>query len=111
VNATRSYETGQDGVPLIADDADVSAIAAHAARFAIDTLIGRDPSLFPNSVYAIGLGAGSVFTQPFETYPIEVGLPLMTEPKQELSHEEMATEIANVLKLFKAKSDEAAAAP
>jgi len=111
VKATRSYETGQNGVPLIADDADVSAIAAHGARFAIDTLIGRNPSLFPNSVYAIGLGAGSVFTQPFETYPIEVGPPLPTEPKQELPPEEMAAEIANVLKLFKVKSDEAAAAP
>ncbi len=111
VKGTRSYETGQDGVPLIADDADVSTIAAHAARFAIDTLIGRDPSLFPNSVYAIGLGAGSVFSQPFETYPIEVGPPLPTEPKEELSPEDMAAEIANVFKLFKAKSDEAAAAP
>lgn len=110
VKATRSYETGRDGVPLIADDADVSAIAAHAARFAIDTLIGRIPSLFPNSVYAIGLGAGSVFTQPFETYPIEVGPPLVIAPKQELSSEEMAAEIANVLRLFKAKSDETAAA-
>jgi sulfur-carrier protein adenylyltransferase/sulfurtransferase len=110
VRATRSYETGQDGAPLIADDADVSAIAAHAARFAIDTLIGRDPSLFPNSVYAVGLGAGSVFTQPFETYPIEVGPPLATAPKRESSPEEMTAEIANVLKLFKAKTDEAAAA-
>jgi hypothetical protein len=110
VKATRSYETGQDGAPLIADDADVSAIAAHAARFVIDTLIGRDPSLFPNSVYAVGLGAGSVFTQPFETYPIEVGPPLVTAPKQELSPEEMTAEMANVLKLFKAKTDEAAAA-
>jgi sulfur-carrier protein adenylyltransferase/sulfurtransferase len=110
VRSTRSYETGRDGVPLIADDADVSVIAAHAARFAIDTLIGRDPSLFPNSVYAIGLGVGSVFTQPFETYPIEVGPPLPKEPKQELSSEDVAVEIANVLKLFKAKSDEAAAA-
>ena len=39
-----------------------------------------------------------------------VGPPLPKEPKQELSSEDVAVEIANVLKLFKAKSDEAAAA-
>jgi len=109
LRSTRSYETGRDGVPLIADDADVCVIAAHAARFAIDALIGRDPSLFPNSVYAIGLAAGSVFTQPFETYPIEVGPPLPKETKVELSRDDMAAEMGNVLKLFKEKSDEAAA--
>ena len=48
------YETEIDGVPTIADDADVSAIASHAARLAIDTAIPRDPSIFPHSVYLIG---------------------------------------------------------
>jgi sulfur-carrier protein adenylyltransferase/sulfurtransferase len=111
IRSTRSYETGLDGVPLIADDADVSAIAAHTARLAIDTLIGRDPSLFPNSVYAIGLGVGSVFTQPFDTSPIEVGPPPEAEPKEQLSPDATAAEFAKILELFKARTNEAAATP
>lgn len=111
VRSTRSYETGQDGVPLIADDADVSAIAAHAARLAIDTLLGRDPSLFPNSVYAIGLGVGSVFTQPFETFPIEVGQPPPAEPKAQLSSDAIAAEIAKIVELIEARTNEAVTAP
>ena len=111
VRSTRSYETGQDGTPLIADDADVSAIAAHAARLAIDTLLGRDPSLFPNSVYAIGLGIGSVFTQPFETFPIDVGPPPPAEPMKQLSPDAVAAEIAKIVELFEARTNETAAAP
>lgn len=110
VRSTRSYATGGDGAPLIADDADVSVIAAHAARFGIDLLIGREPSLFPNSVYVIGLGPGSVFTQPFETFPIEVGAPLAAKLKEELSPEANAEEIAKVVELIRARKNEAKAA-
>jgi molybdopterin/thiamine biosynthesis adenylyltransferase len=110
VGVSRSYETGGEGGPLIADDADVSAIAAHAARFAIDLLI-RDTSLFPNSVYAIGLAVGSVFTQPFDTRPIDVG-PRPAEPtRQQLSEQETAAEVERIIELFKARADEVAAAP
>jgi len=110
VRSIRSYETGQDGPPLIADDADVSVIAAHAARLAIDTLIGREPSLFPNSVYAIGLGVGSVFTQPFHTFPIEVGPAPLVEPQEELSAEAKAAEFDKIVKLFEALANETASA-
>lgn len=58
-----------DQTPLIADDADVSVIAGHLARLAIDTL--RDGgSQFPVPAYAIGLGEGWIFTAPFDTHPI-----------------------------------------
>jgi hypothetical protein len=106
----RSYETGGDGAPLIADDADVSAIAAHAARLAIDTMLGRDPSLFPHSVYAIGLGVGSVFTQPFETFPIEVGSAPEVEPKKQLAPDVEAAEIERLVGLFKARSNDSSSA-
>ena len=108
---TRRYEDGAEETPLIADDADVSAIAAHAARLAIDALIAREPSLFPNSVYAIGLGVGSVFNQPFETFPIEVGSPPEAEPQEQLSPDENAAEIGKILELLKALTDETAADP
>jgi len=106
VRSSRSYATGGDGPPLIADDADVSVIAAHAARLAIDTLIGREPSLFPHSVYAIGLGIGSVFSQPFETWPIELGPPPESQPLVQLSPDEVAGEIAAIVDLYKALAHE-----
>src|SRR6185295_12585117 len=45
---------GSGDMPAIADDADVSAIAAHACRLAIDTLLDPENSEFPYSVYMIG---------------------------------------------------------
>jgi hypothetical protein len=108
VRSRRSCETAAAGIPLIADDADVSVIAAHAARFAIDTLLSRDPSLFPHSVYAIGLGVGSVFTQPFETYPIEVGAAQPDVRKGALSQEEAAAEVAKLIQLIEARTHEVA---
>ena len=110
VRSRRGYETGSEGAPLIADDADVSAIAAHAARLAIDVLIERDPSLFPHSVYAIGLGVGSVFDQPFRTFPIEVGEPPLSEPAPELTPDEVTDEFARLMKLIKDRANEASAA-
>jgi hypothetical protein len=74
------YETEGDEAPMIADDADVTAIAAHAARLAIDTLIPRVPSMFPVSVYMIGLSERWAFQQPFDTRPIDVGLAAALPP-------------------------------
>jgi len=72
---------GGPGAPAIADDADVAVIAAHATRVAIDMLIPRDPSTFPNSVYMVGLAKHWIFDQPFETHPIDVGAPGALEPE------------------------------
>lgn len=103
--ATTDYGGGE-GVPAIADDADVTVIAAHAARLGIDTLIPRALSLFPNSVYLVGLAPGWIFDQPFETYPIDVGPPPPTaEP--EVETEEMSEELARVLRLFAEHKNEA----
>lgn len=109
VKGTRSYETGGDGPPLIADDADVSVIASHAARFAID-LLERDASIFPHAVYAIGMAAGSVFTEPFDTRPIDVGPPPIEIAKPVLSEDMIASEFAYLLELLKKRTDETPAA-
>ncbi|UWU75983.1 ThiF family adenylyltransferase [Bradyrhizobium huanghuaihaiense] len=100
VRATRDYATGGEGPPLIADDADVTSIAAPAARLAIDTLLNRDPSYFSHSAYAIGLGAGSVFSQAFETYPIDLGVA-PEEEKRTLNTEEAGAQLTAIVKLFK----------
>jgi hypothetical protein len=62
-----------DGPALVADDADVSVIAAHAARMAADALVAGGG--FPHSMYVISLRAGWIFNEPFEAYPIDAEKP------------------------------------
>jgi molybdopterin/thiamine biosynthesis adenylyltransferase len=57
--------------PLIAYDSDVGSIATSLTRFAIDTALQRNPSQFPYPVYLIGLRQEWIFTQPFDTRPID----------------------------------------
>jgi hypothetical protein len=67
------YESHRDdGPPLIAGDADVAVIAAHASRMAIDVLLRSDNSIFPHPAYVIGLSADWVFDEPFDTRPIDL---------------------------------------
>jgi molybdopterin/thiamine biosynthesis adenylyltransferase len=110
VRSRRSYETGEDGAPLVADDADIAVIAAHATHLAIDILLGRAPSEFNDSVYAIGLKTGSVFSGPFDTYPIKVGTPPTTPAVAVLSPEETSAEIAKVVDLIASRRHETPAA-
>jgi sulfur-carrier protein adenylyltransferase/sulfurtransferase len=98
---------GGPGVPLIADDADVTVIASHAARMAIDMLIPRNPSVFPNSVYMIGLAKGWIFERPFETYPIDVGPPIASDSQAALDPEEVAAEFTRIMQLFSEHKDAA----
>ncbi|MFC5755623.1 ThiF family adenylyltransferase [Rhizobium sp. GCM10022189] len=66
------YEVNPDnGPPFIADDADVSVVAAHATRLGIDILQGGETA-FPYSAYAIGLKKGWIFEAPFDTWPIDL---------------------------------------
>jgi molybdopterin/thiamine biosynthesis adenylyltransferase len=72
VSAAGQYDiTRDDAPPLIADDSDVSVIAAHLARLAIDILLNQE-SIFPSSAYVIGLKPEWVFGAPFEAYPIDL---------------------------------------
>ncbi|MCA1407891.1 ThiF family adenylyltransferase [Ensifer sp. IC3342] len=65
-----SYDLDRNcGPPFIADDADVSVIAAHTARFVIDILQGGETA-FPYSAYAIGMAKEWIFAAPFDTWPI-----------------------------------------
>lgn len=60
-----------EGEVLVASDADVSVIANHIARLAVDTMLTTDDSIFPYSMYLIGLAKGWIFSQPFDTKPIQ----------------------------------------
>ena len=101
---------GGPGSPLIADDADVTVIASHAARMGIDMLIPRSPSMFPNSVYMIGLAKGWIFEQPFETHPIEVGPPVASEPAPEIDPEVAKEELLKIFQLYNEHKDAASSA-
>jgi sulfur-carrier protein adenylyltransferase/sulfurtransferase len=99
------YETRAAGSPLIADDADVSVIAAHAARLAIDTLVPRSPSVFPYPVYLIGMREGWIFSQPFQIWPIEVGPP-PPETENPVDQTVLHEETQRLLELLKKKTNE-----
>ena len=72
--SARPYEDGGEyGAPLIADDADVSVIASHLSRFAIDLLARPQATAFPYSAYVIGLSERWLFTAPFDVRPIDLG--------------------------------------
>jgi molybdopterin/thiamine biosynthesis adenylyltransferase/ubiquitin-protein ligase len=59
-----------DAPPMIANDADISVIAAHATRMSLDTLTHFSESRFPSPAYVIGLSAEWIFSAPFDTHPI-----------------------------------------
>ena len=56
---------------LIADDSDVAVIAAHATRMAVDLLVHPDNTAFPHPAYVIGLARQWIFSDPFDTRPID----------------------------------------
>lgn len=66
-------DTTGPGTPLIADDADVSVIAAHLSRFAIDLIARPDASIFPYSAYLVGMREKWLFSAPFDVRPIDLG--------------------------------------
>lgn len=90
-------EVGEE-TPMIANDAEVAIIASHACRFAIDLLVNYDCSIFPVSVYLIGLSSEWVFNEPFDTAPValnsdgrwgEIMDPFSAEDMIELLNEHM----------------------
>lgn len=89
-----NYELVGEGAPVIADDADVTTIAAHAARLAIDTLLRRDPSYFHSSIYVIGLAPSEIFTQAFDTRPIALPPPPPEPARPVLSPEAEGEQLA-----------------
>nr|WP_258193153.1 ThiF family adenylyltransferase [Paraburkholderia sp. BL25I1N1] len=71
--AVAPYESVSGDVIHVADDADVTVIAAHTARLVIDLLVEPTESVFPHSAYFIGLEAGWIFAEPFHTFPVDLG--------------------------------------
>lgn len=79
--ATGGYGAETEQGTWVADDADVTVVAAHAARFALDLLLLRAPSAYPHSCYLLGLMQAWVFAAPFDTIPLDLsGLPSSVPP-------------------------------
>lgn len=57
-----------EGTVMTASDADVGIISLHVARFAADTVLGRNG--YPYSLYLIGLSQWWIFDQPFQNIQI-----------------------------------------
>ena len=76
--ATRDYGgmRTDGGPPMVADDADVGAIATALARMIIDVAIQPGDPDHPFSAYMIGLRREWIFNGPFDTWPIDLGRPL-----------------------------------
>ncbi len=65
------------GRVLVASDADVSAIGALLTSLVIDSLLGTEPSRYPQSLYLIGLSRGWIFDAPFHVRPVDT--PIQSE--------------------------------
>lgn len=71
-NLGRYHGETAEGTPFIADDAEITIMAAHATRFASDILARPEASMFPVSAYVVGLSSEWIFSEPFDTRPIDL---------------------------------------
>jgi hypothetical protein len=62
----------EEGEPQVAADGDVTVIAAHISRMALDVLLEHDPLEYAWPAYFVGLKPGWIFKGPFDTFPIEI---------------------------------------
>ena len=62
--------TNDDEQIVIANDADVTIIAASLSAMVLDILLEREPSYFPHPAYLIGLARSWIFEQPFHIIPV-----------------------------------------
>lgn len=94
-----------NGEILAASDAEVSIFAGHLTRLAIDTLLQRDPSLFPYSMYLVGLEQAWLFKAPFHTIPIATDHLIQQESSTSLSPEVASDSMTFLQELLEKMSD------
>jgi hypothetical protein len=95
---------GAGSDPHIADDTDVSTIAGILGSFCMDTLLNREPSHYPFSVYLIGMRQAWIFSQALEVRPIDVGAP-DEMVKEAVDPEAMKEELLAIADLLGKHSD------
>jgi sulfur-carrier protein adenylyltransferase/sulfurtransferase len=75
-----------DETVATATDAEVGIIAHHATRLATDILLECRPSLFPRSIYLIGLAQAGSFAEPFDVRPVATDHLLCQEDDGQNGH-------------------------
>lgn len=98
--------TNNEGQVFIASDADISVIASHMTRFVIDTILTPDQSIFPYSMYVIGLSNGWIFSQPFDTKPIQTDHLLNKADSKIVFDEAARADIHHFFKKLLEKTDD-----
>lgn len=94
-----------DGDVYVASDADVSVIASHLTRLIADTAVQSDKSMFPYSMYLIGLSEGWIFSQPFDTKPIQTDHLFQDETTVFVDEETKLDNAAFLLRILEKKDD------
>ena len=98
------YAAHGDAGPMIADDADVALIAAHATRMVTDCLIQPDHSEFPHPAYFIGLKRAWIFAEPLDVRPFDF---VAEGSWQQAAEPAATTEAFNYMRsLFESHDDE-----
>ena len=107
IRETADYTSvSSEGETVVASDADVTLVAAHATRMALDILIKREPSDFPCSLYLIGLSQSWIFDQPFCTIPMNLSEVRSTIIEPGLSKNEVNEELDFIEKLISNQKNE-----
>jgi hypothetical protein len=87
---------GNDNLrPMIATDADVTIVAGHVTRYAID-LLCNEASVYPVSAYVFAFQEGWFLEYPFETWPVDLGRAKPDTPKEPLDPAAAAEEAGTI---------------
>ena len=101
----RDYDTRTPkGPTLIDSDADVSVIAGHASRLALDTLMRPLVSEFPHPAYVIGLVQAWIFDEPFDVHPFDFTIEGTWDT--EVTQGQADTAIERIVSILQRDSDE-----
>lgn len=96
-----------EGEVIITSDSDVAVIEANATRMALDILVEREPSIFPYSLYLIGLSRGWIFKAPFDTIPIATDhlFQSIIKESNSLTNDALSDNIAFLTNLLEKKNN------
>jgi sulfur-carrier protein adenylyltransferase/sulfurtransferase len=108
--ATHDYATEDDtGRILTASDADVAIIAHHVTRFAVNTMLRNTLSIYPYSIYLIGLERWWVFEAPLHTIPIDTAAFRRKDTEAVSTPDDAAENLQFLAELLKKSTDAASA--
>ncbi|HGH0748283.1 TPA: hypothetical protein ACJHG8_005636, partial [Klebsiella pneumoniae] len=98
-DSAQNYD-GSEEQPLTAYDSDVGFIATALTRLAIDTALSRDPSVFPYSLYLLGMRCEWIFEQPFDTHPVHVSGAGWDTDDTSVSEEDRLAALQAILQIY-----------